>query len=428
MLRSALSAHSGIGDNSRMNSSSDAAGSRRVTSASQWQRENGQAAVDWFRSSGGAQRMLDDVCRAVEMTVDLLVGDSADRAREILVEYPQVLGRCDQLTFDEQAQAVAYLILHLPDRYCRLFHVLERLLASGRLPIGKNNRFAAIDIGAGPGPGIFAIRSFYALLARYAALHAPSWPIAAIGYSHVVERGQAMHRVMHLFAEALLVAEGSYSYSEADPSEPNPCAEQLKQSAIPFGARFDDFTVLDVWNEHHAVRKHLADELYRQDELELSYEGAKRLAYEAQIEQPSAYALAVMLNFLTPGSDALTLFSEAIDRLMSGTLVPGGTILILGATSSDYQEIYQDLDSRAAAAHLRVVEGFRQPLQAGHRQEELDAVCALTRRLWNKLQALAGDVSPIKNELRRGHAADIFDESVPFRLPAFQVRAYRKGA
>ena len=138
-------------DNSRMTSSADAAGFRRITSASQWQRENGQAAVDWFWSSGGAQRMLDDVCRAVEMTVDLLVGDSADRAREILVEYPQVLRRCDQLTFDEQAQAVAYLILHLPDRYCRLFHVLERLLASGRLPIGKNNRFAAIDIGAAQG-------------------------------------------------------------------------------------------------------------------------------------------------------------------------------------------------------------------------------------------------------------------------------------
>lgn len=411
-----------------MISSADGTGSRPVTSASQWQRENGQAAVDWFRSSGGAQRMLDDVCRAVEMTVDRLVGDSADRAREVLFEYPQVLGRCDQLTFEEQAQAVAYLILHLPDRYCRLFYVLERLLASGRLPVGRNDRFAAIDIGAGPGPGLFAIRSFYALLARYAALHAPTWPIAAIGCSHVVERGRAMHHVMHLFAETLLEAEGSYSSLEAGPFEPNPFAEQLKESAIPFGARFDDFTALDIWDEHHAVRKHLADELYREDELELSYEGARRLAYEAQIDQPSAYALAVMLNFLTPGSDALTLFSKAIDRLMSGALVPGGTILILGATSRDYQEIYRALDSRAAAAHLRVVEGFEEPLQAGHRQEELDAVCALTRRLWNKLEALAGDVASVKNELRHRHAADIFDQSIQFRLPAFQVRAYRKGA
>jgi ribosomal protein RSM22 (predicted rRNA methylase) len=409
-------------------SSADAAGSRPFASASQWQRENGQAAVEWFRLLGGAQRMLDDVCRAVEMTVDLFVGNNADHAREVLAEYPQVLGRCDRLAFDEEAQAVAYLILHLPDRYCRLFHVLEGLLTSGRLPVGKNSHFAAIDIGAGPGPGIFAIRSFYALLARYAALHAPSWPIAAVGYSHVVERGRAMHHVMHQFAEALLVAEGTSSYSSADPSEPNPCAEQLKQSAIPFGARFDDFTGLDILDEHHAARKQLADELYREDELELSYEGARRLAYEAEIDQPSAYALAVMLNFLTPGSDALTLFSEAIDRLMSRTLVPGGTVLVLGATSSDYQQIYQDLDSQAAAAHLRVVEGFEEPLQAGHRPEELDAVCALTRRLWNKLEALAGDVAPIKKELRRRHAGDIFDESIQFRLLSFQVRAYRKGA
>jgi hypothetical protein len=288
--------------------SADTPGPRTATTASQWQRENGQAAVDWFRSSGLAPRMLDDVCKAVEMTVEILVGDNPDRAREVLEEYPRVLGRCDQLAFEELPQALAYLMLHLPDRYCRMFQVLERLLACGRLPVGKNDSFAALDIGAGPGPAIFAIRSFYAVLARYAALHAPSWPITPLRHSHVVERGQAMHHVMHLFAEALLRTEEGYSrFGDADRSEPNPCAEQLKQSAIPFGARFDDFKALDIWNEHHAARKRLTDELYRDDDLQLSYEGASRLAYEARIDQPSAYALAVMMNFLTPGSDALAL-------------------------------------------------------------------------------------------------------------------------
>jgi hypothetical protein len=212
-----------------------------------------------------------------------------------------------------------------------------------------------------------------------------------------------------------------------DRVELHPCADQLEDSATPFGARYDDFTVLDIRDEHHAVRKRLADELYQEDDLELSRTGANRLAYREPIHQPSAYALATMMNFLTPGSDALTLFSGAIDRLMAGALVPGGTILVLGGASTDYQEIYRDLDSRAAAARLRVVGSFEKQLQAGDRPEELAAICALTRRLWHKLEALAGDVGEVKSELRRQHAADIFDQSVQFRLRPFQVRAYRRG-
>jgi hypothetical protein len=46
-----------------------------------------------MRSSGVAERMLNDVCQAVETTVEFLVGDNADHAREPLKEYPRVL-RC----------------------------------------------------------------------------------------------------------------------------------------------------------------------------------------------------------------------------------------------------------------------------------------------------------------------------------------------
>jgi hypothetical protein len=48
--------------------------------------------------------------------------------------------------------------------------------------------------------------------------------------------------------------------------------------------------------------------------------------------------------------------------------------------------------------------------------------------VWHRLEGLAGDVSQIQAELKRYEADDIFDESVPFTLPSFQVRAYRRGA
>jgi len=103
-----------------------------------------------------------------------------------------------------------------------------------------------------------------------------------------------------------------------------------------------------------------------------------------------------MMNFLTPRSDLLkppdtnaaARLCKAIDQLMTRVLVPGGTILVLGGTSGDYQDIYRDLDSHAAAAHLSVVAGFEAPPQAGRRRpEELAAICALARRLWRKLEA-----------------------------------------
>jgi hypothetical protein len=178
---------------------------------------------------------------------------------------------------------------------------------------------------------------------------------------------------------------------------------------------------------HHDARMRLADELYSEDDLDLSREGANRLAYEGPIDRPSAYALAVMMNFLTPGSDALTLFSAAIDRLMAGALVPGGAIVVLGATSAGYQGIYADLDSRAQVAGLGLVDGFDRLLQAGHQAEDRAAVRTLTWRLWDTLEALAGDVSAVKEALREEHAAKYFDRTKSFGFSRFRVRAYRRG-
>jgi hypothetical protein len=407
--------------------------SRPDSTARQWQHAHGQAAVDWMRSSGAAVRMLADICAAVETTVRWLVGDDPVRARQVIEQFPRVVDRCDDLQFDDPAQALAYLILHLPDRYCRMFQVLERLLLNGRLPIGKRDNFAAIDIGAGPGPGIFALRSFYAALACYARLHDPSWPIAVLGNTHVVERSEAMPRIMHCFAQALVVVEQARFDAEAsDYSESDPCLDQLKASSTPFGATSGDFSVLDVRAEHHRARRRLADELYWDDSLGLSRAGANRLAYGEPTSRPSGYALAVMMNFLTPGmnpeDDAVSTFSEAIERLMGGSLVPGGVILVLGATSDEYQKIYAELDKRARAARLGILDGFDGVLQGGHRSEERKAIRELTRSTWNRLDSLTGDVSQVKEQLRELKQEKIFEEGRRFRLSRFQVRAYRRGA
>jgi len=394
--------------------------------ARQWQLAHGSEAVEWMHSSGVAPRMLADICAAVETTVNWLISDNPDRARWVIRQYPRVLSSCDELQFNDPAQALAYLILHLPDRYCRMFQVLERLLLSAKLPLGRSQGFAAIDIGAGPGPGIFAIRSFYAALAHYAAIRDPQWPIVPLGIADIVERSRAMPYVMNRFALALGLIERGYEVpgGPPGPAVPNPCVAELGRSAMPNYANYDDFTTLDVRKEHNRARRALAAELDEEEDLTPSE--AHWYAYNEPINVPSGYALAVMMNFLTT-TDAIPQFAAAIERLMRRSLVPGGTILVLGGVGGKYQAIYPELDRRARAAHLRVQYGFGDPLQAGERADELAALSTLIRSVWNKLAALAGDVEHTKEKLRARGAADIFDASVPFRLPRFRVRAYRRG-
>ena len=398
----------------------------KIKSARQWELAHGGAAVEWMRASGVAQRMLADICTAVDLTVDWLVRNDAERARRVVSEFPNVLNKCDSIEFDTVEQALAYLILHLPDRYTRAFQVLEWSLTNGLLPLGKNDGFAAIDIGAGPGPAIFAIRCFYALLAHYVSLHDPSWSVATLSHSHVVERSKAMPWVMHHFAEALVVTEQGRLRPAEAAVDPNPCARELERSQTPFGANYGDFSVLDINEQHQRARQRRARELYDDDSWELTRAEAYRIAYEESTDRPSGYALAVMMNFLTT-NDAIPKFSLAIDKLMRGSLVPGGTILVFGATHGNYEDIYRELDRRARAAHLTVVSGLDKPIQAGARQEELATLSTLTRAVWGKLETLAGDVGETKRKLQHLRASDIYDESKPYRLPEFRVRAYRRG-
>lgn len=398
-----------------------------VVSARQWELAHGRAAVDWMHSSGIALQMLADICDAVEITVDWLISNDARRAQWVIRQYPRVLKCCDNLQFSDPAQALAYLILHLPDRYSRMFQVLERLLVTAKLPLGRNRSFAAIDIGAGPEPGILAIRSFYAALTRYGSVGDPPLPIAPLGMADVVERSQAMPYVMNHFAMALGAMERGYDVPGRPARRvitPNMCVAELSRSAMPDHTYHKDFTTLDVRQKHSHARHAMAAELEREDDITPSE--AHWYAFNDPISTPSSYALAVMMNFLTT-TTAIPAFAKAIERLMRRSLVPGGTILVLGGVGRKYRDIYPELDQRARFAHLQVANGFKDPLQAGHRADELALLRELTHSVWGKLEALAGDVEETKEALREIDAADIFDPTVPFRLPPFRVRAYRRG-
>jgi hypothetical protein len=102
--------------------------------------------------------MLGDICRAVELSANWFMKYEGIAGLQILSQYPDVLTKCDELDFNDPSQAAAYLIVHPANRYCRVWQVLEKLLKASRLPLEKMPNFPALDIGAGSGPSILAVR------------------------------------------------------------------------------------------------------------------------------------------------------------------------------------------------------------------------------------------------------------------------------
>jgi hypothetical protein len=400
----------------------------QIPSARQWGLRYGAVFSQWLRSADIAVRLLDDVCTAAVATTAFAASTGATSADEVLGAFPSILYACDELSFHSMAEASAYLAVHLSDRYCRVFDVLELLLAKGALPLGISARFAAIDVGAGPGPGIFAIRAFYAALAAYTASHESGWRVAPLGHADVVERGRGMSRLMHYFAEHLALTETGRAPGNAPDAAtpgPHPCTVGLAASRMPFGASYTDFTALDLRAEHVLARNRLARRL--NDELDLGQAAGRHMAHEEAIGVPSAVAIAVMTNFLTT-TTAVAQFEAAIRRLMSGALVPGGVVLVLGAVGGHYPAIYRELDRLATAAGLTILDGFDEPIQAGQHPDALAQVQSAHRACWNLLQAHAHDTTHIQRDLRRHGAAALFDQTHDLRLPRFRVRAYRRGS
>ena len=61
-----------------------------------------------------------------------------------------------------------------------------------------------------------------------------------------------------------------------------------------------------------------------------------------------------------------------------------------------------------------------------YRTENRAALRTLEWRIWARLEALAGDVTPVKEALREMNADKYFDDTKSFGFPDFQARAYRR--
>jgi hypothetical protein len=69
---------------------------------------------------------------------------------------------------------------------------------------------------------------------------------------------------------------------------PNPCAAELAQSALPFSARYADFTVLDVRAKHQQARRWLAGRLSNDEWGEWTPKEINQVAFHSPIDTSSS--------------------------------------------------------------------------------------------------------------------------------------------
>ncbi len=291
--------------------------------------------------TGPSLARLESVCAAVMATLDSWLAAGWVTAEAVLQRLTTVLAECDRLAFADASEAMAYLLLHLADRYGRAAQALELLLAEGWLPI-RRRRMAVLDVGGGPAPGLYAAVDLYDDLAAWAASTGqPASPVR-VTHAHVLDRGRAWDQVLHHFSEHLLMAR------RIPPGE--------LPARLPFRRYQGELRGFSASSAHYAKRARIQQAIAREYELDddpISPGMARRLAYQEPTEAPSAYDLIVMCYFLTD-----TTMTEDLRAELSGlarSLTVGGVLLVLGAAGGAYPAIYAAVNELVTGAGLQPI-------------------------------------------------------------------------
>lgn len=310
----------------------------------------------------------------------------------------EALANCDALSFNDRAEAVAYAGLHLLDRYERVMQVLAHLMTVGRLPIRRVG-LKVLEVGAGPAPALYATRDFYALLRE--------WPgrtdieVGDVQFADSVDRGKAWDMVLHHVSEQLMVVRGNNGIS-----------------GLPFSRAITDFTGFDAAARYRTVVEQRAQAIRQEFALadeSISLRSSYRMAVGDGIRVSSAYDFVFMCNFLTQQSMTKH-FSGELARI-SRSLTPGGVLVVMGGTGTQYPPIYEEVQKIALKARLTEISPSK--AFSPDRGPHLDVVRDHVRK--NAAAALSECDEKLRSELCARLPADLWDTTKTFSLPRFQA-------
>jgi hypothetical protein len=375
--------------------------------AGRWQREHAQSLAEWRKSDASlAMPHLTTLCRAVNETARELSGDLHALGAKLL----PTRNCCDDLWFRDYDEAAAYMVQHLADRYGRVTQVLERLFAVGHLPL-RRRQMSVLEVGAGPAPGLYATRDFYADLALWAEAAGQQTEFVPVTRMHALDRGEAWGRLLHHLSERLVSLRSEF------PSSPG---------ALPFRVEYDNLVGFSPIREHVRALDHMAAlisaDFDRADEP-IARSTARRSAEEDGVDKPSAYDLVLMCNFLTT-KDSVKAFRADLRQLAS-SLTPGGVLIAIGAPpygeKSKYAHIWSELRALARDTGLTELRGFEKPIPANQKPEWATAIRQQRQEILDELRG----IDALPEEVASLRATDSF---TPFQALMWKnQRPRRRG-
>lgn len=87
--------------------------------------------------------------------------------RQVASKFEDVLSKCDEIDYEDDATATAYGILHFLNRYHRFQLNFVKLIEHRFLP-ARSYEMDILDVGTGPGPALFAVSDAYTSLKLFA--------------------------------------------------------------------------------------------------------------------------------------------------------------------------------------------------------------------------------------------------------------------
>jgi hypothetical protein len=199
-------------------------------SARRWERASADRWISWAASEQSDRReLLRALAAAVETVLRWEIRDRRSAAA-VIHQLEPTLSRCDELDFNSTAQALAYTIWHLTDRYGRVTAALDALFRQGHFPL-RQTRMSILEVGAGPAPAIYAVIDYYSDLAKWC--HATDQPYRPLQPTTVatLDRGAAWGHVLHILSEALITPGST-------------------RGSLPFDTTYGDFRDFSVRREH----------------------------------------------------------------------------------------------------------------------------------------------------------------------------------
>jgi SAM-dependent methyltransferase len=229
--------------------------------------------------------------------------------------------------------------------------VLQGLMAAGHLPIRKI-RLTVLDVGAGPAPALYAVRDFYDDLRIWIENVGQNLQVAALTDAHALDRGPAWDGILHELSEEIIEIRRSKGAGDG---------------SLPFRRTHDDLGDFSVREVHLASRESAVRRVMY--EFDIADEPISRHWAEIFATQegkyywaPSAYDIVVLCNFLT--NPTITgQFAREI-RNLGRSLTPGGILIALGGTGSQYPAVWSRLDTILRVKGLSKLNNLSVPMRA----------------------------------------------------------------